>query len=114
MGLQPSVRRPGCGFFSNRDAKSSGEALANYVMQNFLLPVSSLPRVLPVRSAGSRLTWLLHGFLGTVYRTEGSPDLLHWFPVATNQAELHGVVMEDAADSVSVIRFYRAAPLLFR
>ena len=101
-------------YSSNRDAKASGEALANYVMQNFLLPVSSLPRVLPVRSGGSRLIWLLHGFPGTQYRTEASPDLLQWFPVATNQAALYGVVVEDAAESASSIRFYRSAPLLFR
>ncbi len=105
----------GIHFYSaNRDAKGSGEALANYVMQNFLLPVSSLPRILPVRSAGSRLTWLLHGFPGTMYRTEASPDLLQWFPVATNQAALHGVAVEDLSDGVALFRFYRTAPILFR
>ena len=101
-------------FFSKEDGKRSGEALASYVMQNFLLPVSSIPRMAALRSADSTQALLLHGLPGSVYRTEASTDLLRWFPISTNQAELRGALVDDPTAGDPSIRFYRTAALIDR
>ena len=101
-------------YFSNRDAKTAGSALAEYVLGNFLLPVSSLPQLNAVRVVGGDPQWLLHGVAGQRYVVEASRDLVHWSRVATNVATLNGVPIVDPESDSDDKRYYRAGPFLFR
>jgi hypothetical protein len=101
-------------YSSNRDAKTAGSALAEYVLGNFLLPVSSLPQLNAVRVVGGDPQWLLHGSAGQRYVVEASPDLVQWLPVGTNVAGLNGISIVDPLSVSDDQRYYRAGPFLFR
>ena len=96
---------------ANRDAKSSGVALANYVTGGFLLPNLELPKLNAIRTSQGIFHLQLHGVPGQKYVIQASPDLTHWLPVATNTAVLRGTLFSDLETSAAGSpQFFRAIP----
>lgn len=93
---------------ANRDGQVAGQRLGCYVMDNFLLPLSELPRVRLLSAASTSTVLQLHGIFGRPYVIEYTPDFRQWFPLMTNTATWGGVVIPDAGSLTTEMRFYRA------
>ena len=88
--------------FDNHGGRIAGRGVADFVMANFLLPNSSLPRLtsVPVRF-GANPQFRLHGRTGTTLVLESSTDLRTWIEVGIHEAQLGGtpVTLEAAGGS---------------
>jgi hypothetical protein len=95
---------------ANRDGKACGEAVARFVLDNFLLSADAPPRLvlLSVNGEGVRLS--LHGAEGRPCVILTSEDLIHWQPISTNAASRLGTIVVDADAKEMPRRFYRTFP----
>ncbi len=77
--------------FDNRGGRIAGRGVADFVLANFLLPNSGLPRLasVPVR-IGSNPQLRLHGRAGSTLVLESSADLHVWTEVGVHPAQPGG------------------------
>ena len=74
--------------FSNRDGKWSGDRIARHVVAHHLLPVDTLPRVVPETRVADRIRFRVHAVPGARHVLEMSDDLILW----TEATPFEGVV----------------------
>jgi hypothetical protein len=95
--------------FSNRDGKTCGRRIGDYVTANFLLPNNRLPLLVPDGASTNHVpVFRLHGHIGATCVLDASTDLVHWQSISTNLAVCGGLPVVDVAPMTSAIRFYRA------
>jgi membrane-associated phospholipid phosphatase len=92
--------------FDNLVGKETGRKVADYIIANFMLPNNQLPQVRFEGFSDGRPTLRVLGHLGATGVLEGSWDLTHWQPLATNGTALGGVVVVDPGPP-GPSRFYR-------
>lgn len=100
--------------FDNREGKRTGQAVAQYITANYLLPNDQLPELRLHRFVDGIPQLLLHGRVGVSYLLQVSSGPADWKTLSTNVAAIGGIVVigSDAASDPS--RFYRvleAVPL---
>ncbi len=83
--------------FDNDAGKATGQKIARYVAENFLLENRRLPRVLTEGSGSDRDTLRLHGHIGARMLLEISENRLEWRTIATNAAVPGGVLVPTPA-----------------
>jgi hypothetical protein len=94
---------------ANRDGKASGRKIADYVDDNYLLPMSALPNLRFAGLAGGCPVLRVHGVPGRDYGVQATTDFVAWSEVGTVTAALGGVVCRDQPVPSSPHRFYRVA-----
>lgn len=77
--------------FSNRDGKSSGRKVGEFIMANYLLPNEALPRLQWEHFLSSAWQLRLHGRVGQPVVLEGTVDFATWADLHTNLAKPGGV-----------------------
>jgi hypothetical protein len=92
--------------FDNREGKRTGQAVAQHVTANYLLPNDQLPELRLHRIADGIPQLLLHGRVGVSYLVQVSSDLVGWKTLSTNMARAGGLVVIGSGPSVPS-RFYR-------
>lgn len=92
--------------FDNRVGKKTGQAIAEYVCANYLLPHSHLPEVRLDRISGRNPQLIVHGVIGVPYALQVSADLLEWDSISTNSATVGGISL--GISDTAAARFFRA------
>lgn len=77
--------------FDNREGKSSGARIAQFIMRHCLLPSESLPHLALERPAPGGLHLRLHGWPNQTLILEASSNLQHWQTISTHTGILGGV-----------------------
>lgn len=81
--------------FDNSGGRRSGERIGRHVVRHYLLPLRSLPLLLPEEASSEPTRLRAHGPLGRPLRIERSLDRIHWTP-QTRSLGLAGGVLVDA------------------
>ena len=98
--------------FANLEGKRSGEAVARYVAQNYLLPLEALPRLVCDGVREGRLHVLLHGRPGFRYALEAAAELAGaWTRVGEEDARAGGVRFLVEMAAVPAMQLLRAVEL---
>lgn len=92
--------------FSNRDGKISGDRIARHVFNHYLLPVDTLPRMVPEMRVGDRIRFRVHAVPGSIHVLETSEDLTRWTESTSFKGEVGGTRVELNPDSPSS-QFFR-------
>jgi hypothetical protein len=92
---------------ANRDGKTCGARIGEFVTQNFLLPNNRLPMLRLESLATHPFAFRIHGYVGQPFVVEASDDVTEWQPVATNVAVVGGIVFAETNHLSNPRRFYR-------
>lgn len=97
--------------FANLAGRQSGDAVAKYVIQNYLLKRDGLPDLLCEPGEPGKLHMRLHGWPGVSYEIDVASDLRTWTRVTQLEARPGGAefLVETRADMPT--RFFRAVEL---
>jgi hypothetical protein len=94
--------------FDNRQGKRTGQAVAEYVVSNYLLPNNRLPEIRLDSMAAGTPQLRVQGRVGIPCVVQASSDLAHWQALSTNIAAVGGVLVTDPHAAGVPARFYRA------
>ncbi len=97
---------------ANRDGKTCGTKVGQYITANYLLPNDSLPTLAFGSRPPATLLIHLHGQVGTALILESTPDCLIWTAISTNLAQSGGVhlQLETSDPSPHFFRIRQQAP----
>lgn len=97
--------------FANREGSRCGEAVADYVAQHYLLPVSDLPRLVCERAEVGKLRLILHGRPGFRYALEAAATVGAWTPLGEGDARSGGLIFAIDLPSGPAMQLFRAVEL---
>lgn len=97
--------------FASREGRRCGEAVAHYVAQHYLLPLSELPQLVCERTEASRLRLLLHGRPGLRYALEAAGEPGTWTRFGEGDARCGGLVFTIDLASGPAVQLFRAVEL---
>ncbi|MFN0068641.1 MAG: vanadium-dependent haloperoxidase [Limisphaerales bacterium] len=96
---------------ANREGKTSGRKIAQYVLANHLLPNDALPRLACEGATPAGLRLRLHGHAGRGLVLETTGDFAGWTPLATNAVAPGGVALTvPAGNAGGFFRVREIAP----
>jgi len=80
--------------FDNTEGKRCGERIGRQVVEHYLLPLQSLPRLVPEASGSATPQLRAHGPPGQPLRVESSADGNHWVPHTHGLGRPGGLAVE--------------------